>query len=523
MKKPIILHPFLFAIAPILVLFAHNVSELDLSDTKPLIFALVFSALLFLSFILVFRHRQKAGIFTSVILVIFFSYGHFLELLRYPKIVVAGLVIRSNSIVFSVYILAILVALFLLRKYKNYDSFTKSLNVMASILVLVSFTNIAFHKIKEWNLPQTGKELSAPKIENEELRKQEMPQSIYYMIVDAYARQDILKEIYNYDNSGFITYLKQKGFYVANKSKSNYHSTNLSIPSSLNFDYLNVLPKPDYRSALMNNTVFKLMKQQGYETIVISSGDFSNKIKKADTYLSYGKALTDFENEILNLTPIPWFLRKLSRSSISISFGDQYSLHRERIHYVFDAVEKISTSKKPIFVFVYIIAPHPPFVFGPNGEKLQSDRKFVKQDSGHLYDGRFRGRNVYKEGYRNQLQYTNTRLMATIDTILANDKNSIIILQADHGPRLLANWEKPDVTCWKECYSILNAYHLPGNGADKLYNSITPVNTFRIIFNTYFGTSHKLLEDRSYFLRKERLIDVTDKVVSDVLCAPAGQ
>ena len=113
--------------------------------------------------------------------------------------------------------------------------------------------------------------------------------------------------------------------------------------------------------------------------------------------------------------------------------------------------------------------------------------------------------------------------MATIDTILANDKNSIIILQADHGPRLLANWEKPDDTYWKECYSILNAYHLPGNGADKLYNSITPVNTFRIIFNTYFGTSHKLLEDRSYFLRKKRLIDVTDKVISDVLCAPAGQ
>jgi hypothetical protein len=522
-KKPIILHPFLFAIAPILQLFAHNVSELDLFDTKPIFFALTFSALLFFLFILVFRNKQKAGILTSICLVIFFSYGHFTELLKYPKINVASLAIRSNTIIFAVYILLILIVLFLLKRYRNFDTVTKSLNVMASILVLLSFGNIAFHKINESNLPQAEKELSTQKMGNEASQKQEIPHSIYYIILDAYARQDILKELYDYDNSGFITYLKQKGFYVANKSKSNYHSTDLSIPSSLNFDYLNVLPKPDYRRALMYNAVFKLMKQQGYETIVISSGDFSNKIKKADTYLSYGKALTDFENEILNLTPIPWFLRKLSRSSISISFGDQYSLHRERIRYVFDAVDKISTAKKPIFVFVYMIAPHPPFVFGPNGENFQLDRKFVKSDGGHFYAAHFGGRHVYKEGYKNQLQYINTKLMATIDTILTNDKNAIIILQGDHGPRLLADWEKPDEICWKECYSILNAYYLPGNGTDKLYDTITPVNTFKIISNTYFGTSYTLQEDKSYFLRKGKLIDVTDKVDSTALCAPVGQ
>ena len=108
--------------------------------------------------------------------------------------------------------------------------------------------------------------------------------------------------------------------------------------------------------------------------------------------------------------------------------------------------------------------------------------------------------------------------MATIDSILANNKNSIIILQGDHGPCLLADWEKPDETCWKECYSILNAYYMPANVADKFYNSITPVNTFRIISNTYFGTSYKLLEDRSYFYKKGKLIDVTDKVDSDAAC-----
>jgi galactitol-specific phosphotransferase system IIB component len=518
MKKPFVLHPFLFAIAPIVFLFAHNVEELEFSDIKPLFFVLIFSSVLFLFSFLAFRHKQKAGLFTSILLIIFFSYGHLSEILKYPKIDVGGLIIKSNTIIFSIYILVILVTLFLIKKYKNFDNLTKSLNVMASILILVSLANIAYYKITALDLKQARKGTEDLKTENVDFNKPATPSNIFYIIVDGYGRQDIIKEFYGYGNSEFIDYLKKSGFYVASKSKSNYHSTNLSLPSSLNFDYLNVLPKPDYRSALMNNNVFKLMKQQGYETIVISSGDFTNKIKKADVYLAYSKALTDFENEVLNLTPIPFFLRKLSRFAISKSIVDQYSMHREKVNYVFDALADISKSKKPIFVYAYICSPHPPFVFGPNGEKVESGSKFVINDTGNFNASHSRGRYVYTKGYANQLKYINKKLMSALDIILSTNKNPIIIIQGDHGPRSLANWEKPDETCWKECYSILNAYHLPNNGNDNLYNSITPVNTFRIISNHYFGTSYKLLEDKSYFYRKGELIDVTDKVDSDAAC-----
>ena len=69
-----------------------------------------------------------------------------------------------------------------------------------------------------------------------------------------------------------------------------------------------------------------------------------------------------------------------------------------------------------------------------------------------------------------------------------------------------------DVLCW-----TWNAYYLPNKGSDMLYKSITPVNTFRVIFNHYFKTRYELLEDKNYFsnAKKERyrFIDVTDKVV----------
>ncbi|GAI50318.1 unnamed protein product, partial [marine sediment metagenome] len=44
-----------------------------------------------------------------------------------------------------------------------------------------------------------------------------------------------------------------------------------------------------------------------------------------------------------------------------------------------------------------------------------------------------------------------------------------------------------------------NAYFLPNDGSHLLYESITPVNSFRIVFNLYFDTNYDLLKDESYF------------------------
>lgn len=52
---------------------------------------------------------------------------------------------------------------------------------------------------------------------------------------------------------------------------------------------------------------------------------------------------------------------------------------------------------------------------------------------------------------------------------------------------------------------MLNAYYLPGaNVSEILYPSITPVNTFWVIFNNYFGTNLDLLPDKNYVLLDER-------------------
>ena len=52
---------------------------------------------------------------------------------------------------------------------------------------------------------------------------------------------------------------------------------------------------------------------------------------------------------------------------------------------------------------------------------------------------------------------------------------------------------------------ILNAYYLPEGGGEEIYSEISPVNTFRVVLNMYFGGNLPLLEDRSYFSPVDRL------------------
>ena len=49
-------------------------------------------------------------------------------------------------------------------------------------------------------------------------------------------------------------------------------------------------------------------------------------------------------------------------------------------------------------------------------------------------------------------------------------------------------------------FNILNAYYLPDIDIGILYPHITPVNSFRVVFNQYFGTDFELLKDKNYFI-----------------------
>jgi hypothetical protein len=71
---------------------------------------------------------------------------------------------------------------------------------------------------------------------------------------------------------------------------------------------------------------------------------------------------------------------------------------------------------------------------------------------------------------------------------------------------------KTDLT---ECFENLSCYYVPDEVRKKLYPTITPVNSFRIILSTLFGADLPNLPDRSWyspFGRPFEFTDVSDRI-----------
>jgi hypothetical protein len=155
------------------------------------------------------------------------------------------------------------------------------------------------------------------------------------------------------------------------------------------------------------------------------------------------------------------------------------------------------------FVFAHIMNPHPPFVIDNVGNEIPTDYHFE-----FLTDW------SNKEGYVNQVEYANKRVLTIIDSIILNsDSSPIIIIQGDHGTETVSGWiNNPNKQRIDERFSILNAYYFPNlknkeTFSGVLYPSISPVNTFRVIFNEYFNQEYPLLDDITYFSKYDTPYD----------------
>jgi hypothetical protein len=142
----------------------------------------------------------------------------------------------------------------------------------------------------------------------------------------------------------------------------------------------------------------------------------------------------------------------------------------------------------PKFIYAHIVSPHPPFVYNARGEPL------VNNPPDEL------------SAYGEQIVYLNTRLLEVIDQILArSERPPIIVMHGDHGATIDY---AADGIAEAERLGIFNAYYLPGVGAGKLYPTISPVNSFRLIFDEYFNGKYNLLQDRSILGRQSPFIQL---------------
>ncbi|HSA99440.1 MAG TPA: hypothetical protein VLE49_02235 [Anaerolineales bacterium] len=477
------IHSFLFAVYPVIALLAFNISQLDLSSGfRPLFLSVLVAGLLILVFHLIYRDWSRATLLATILLISFFSYGHLYILIK--GINLNGVFLfRHRTLVPLWLLLTALIVWWASRRSRNLSSLTYGLNLIGLFLLIFPIIQLVSFSIQS-RISQADAEKDASTLS---LKAGSQPPDIYYIILDGYGRADVLEKQFGYDNSTFLNELRDLGFVVADCSQSNYAQTQLSLASSLNFNYIEALSNrfvagSDDRTGLdaliHHSAARESLEKAGYKTVAFATGFLATELTDADYFLSPGYSwgeLNEFESLLMETT-FARLIQDGNRFSAQTSGSERY---RERTLFALDKLDKLSYIKGPKFVFVHLVIPHPPYVFGPTGGPIapaEAGTTKTQEGAGH---------------YRDQVIYINSRMREIIPRLIANSSTPpIIVIQGDHGPTVASS---P-----RSRMSNLNAYFLPGADA-SIYPTITPVNTFRVIFNEYFGQNLEILEDISLY------------------------
>ncbi|MGC4036820.1 MAG: sulfatase-like hydrolase/transferase [Chitinophagaceae bacterium] len=429
---------------------------------------------------LFFRDVIKAGLVTTMLMAMQFFFG-----------VVQDTLIKNTSLFFSAYRFLIPAGLFfigltvyLLKKIKSpFNKLSFYLNSLLLLLVAIDSAWLIGKISADKNYVIINSSLNGHSIPDSCLKR-----DIYFLLMDQYAGNSALKEIYQFDNVEFLDELKKRGFFIAENSRSNYNLTPFSMASVLSMNYLdsdmavtNKLNLSYCYQAIRNSSVIQFMKREGYTFYNYSVFDFPDQpAHKYESFLPYGA-------DLVTLNTFTGRLKRDIKSSIAEGkFGSASA--RNKIVYenqgyndsTFKLTEAIAGAKSssPKFVYAHFMLPHFPYYYDKKGKPLPIEK---------LTD--FKRTNSVD--YIEYLQYANGKILKLIDYIFSkNEQPPIIILLSDHGSRHLKRGE--EIT---NDFVNLNAVYIPGKNYTGFYDSISNVNEFRVLFNNCFAQQLPILKD----------------------------
>lgn len=317
---------------------------------------------------------------------------------------------------------------------------TVTLITLTILNFIIQATNITYNNfIAKQNI----------KVEKETINSYDRNRNIYIILLDQYSGQNILEKKFNFDNKEFISALQQEGFYVFPKMYSNYNYTYASIPTILNLDYIENTNYSKGSDVINNSLIYKLAKQNNYETIFQKSYVFDIKSKYIDNvysqeqnynfmYINLFLGNSIFKNEITKFVP---------NTSQDIFY---YPKNINKKH----------------FVFEHVMLFHPPFIYNKDGSKLPIEYNL----------------NI-DHGYFPNLQYHNKEVINYIKYLKSiNAQNPpVIIVTGDHGMRA------DDI--FESNFSTFTAYFSPEQNYTHIKKSKTLLNFFINFVNYEFHTN----------------------------------
>lgn len=451
------LHPLLVCTA--FILFKIKSEFILFNTLDVLLYLLVFlSAAILLYFFLLFliKDENKSGIIVSVFILLFLFYEPLYEFLRSFSVIKNYF---SNT-GFIIYFFFGLIGFLSWRTKRSLSALTSYLNVLFFCLIIyeggLTTENYFKYSAQKKYIEENNFKKATQSIPN-------LP-NIYYIVFDSYTSSSSLKKYFDSGNNGIDSFLLSKGFYCVRNAKSKFHDTHKSIASVFNMENEpnldsifsdEVLSTEVYSRNIKCSKVAKELAAQNYRFINLSFFDIGNEKHFYDNlWMPSPNYLAAFLLRYSRLAP--YFVN---------AADDTYKMDLV----ILDSLKKIPQhySGDKLFVYAHLSITHGSFYFDRNGKIFKDGR------------GPFPGND--KKNYLESVMYANAQLMKIVEAIQSSKTPSVIIVQGDHGSRFFER-VKGD----QEKYTIFSSCFFPDKDYSLLNDSISPVNSFKVLFGKYF-------------------------------------
>ena len=492
-------HPFLFAAYAVLFLYSENLADVLLVDVgDPLSVAIVQAIVFYAGATILLRSARRGAVVASAILIAWYGFGH-----AAPLLADAGLDERKQIGVWLLVIAAAVTYAVLARR--SLPTATALLNIFAAVLVAFTLISIVPYEAArgvrpvaavEAGLTGTGGPLPT--------------RDVYYLVFDRYGSPNAIETAFGITDDDLYPWLATRGFQVVENSHTNYRATDFALAATLNMTYLDHLTETVGRvsgdrtpaqSMLQGHRVGKEFQALGYRYVHLGSwfGPTASN-PAADENITSG-VTSEFESVLRDTTVLPAIERVRGDQKATRTF---YERHGDLALFQLRQLTRLASAPGPKFVFAHILLPHDPYVFRADGTRY-TEEEVRDMDEAGLYAG--------------QMAFLNRRIKELVETLTAgpDDKDPIIILQADEGPLACRSVDCPgdDPRYYAIRFGNLNAWLLPGVDA-VVPQDITSVNTFRFLFGAVFGQDVELLPNRSFTWPDNDHIydfqDITDQI-----------
>ena len=326
---------------------------------------------------------------------------------------------------------------------------------------------------------------------------------VWYFLLDGYGSAEQLDEILGYDDSGFLRALERRGFEVHEEATAAYPETFLSLASTLDMDF--PLPAgelgdhtPYYEAIEGDNETVRAFGELGYSYAFgsdYSSFDCNDEVDlcvlpEAD---AIDVLIGERERAILTATPLIELLPSLGIHPTTLR---GYLSPAEMV-----ADTEADRTSDPVFAYAHILSPHPPYRY-LEGCDLKGDLR----DPSVTDWGESQGSGG--EEYARAVECVNREIIAAVDAILAADRDAIIIVQGDHGPKFdgmnfhrpLSDWTPEEL---QQRFPVLNAQRLPPGCRPSGPGAGFAANTFRYVFACITGDEPEPLPVRHFMIDLE--------------------